>query len=68
MTSELLGTGFFAPRYFAGLLVGCLRGEKDKEKLLSPYYSPFPDDPDYWQREENQLVYFNELFLCVCAP
>ncbi|XP_065831493.1 ADP-ribosylarginine hydrolase Tri1-like [Oscarella lobularis] len=45
-----------ACRYFAGLLVGCLRGEKDKEKLLSPYYSPFPDDPDYWQREENQLV------------
>eukprot|EP00118_Oscarella_pearsei_P028509 m.2319 g.2319 ORF g.2319 m.2319 type:complete len:443 (+) comp8574_c0_seq2:79-1407(+) len=44
-----------ACRYFGGLLVGCLQGET-KEALTSPYYSPFPDDPEFWERPENALV------------
>jgi ADP-ribosylglycohydrolase len=35
-----------ACRYFAGLLIGALRGEP-KEALLSPFYSPIPG---YWDR------------------
>jgi ADP-ribosyl-[dinitrogen reductase] hydrolase len=40
-----------ACRYFAGLLVGALRG-KPKPELLSPYFYP-GDDPDFWN--ENGL-------------
>jgi ADP-ribosyl-[dinitrogen reductase] hydrolase len=35
-----------ACRYFAGLLVGALRG-KPKSELLSPYFSP-TDEPGFW--------------------
>lgn len=37
-------------RYFAGLLLGCLKGAS-KEELLSPRYSPVPN-----HYEENPLV------------
>src|SRR5260370_9303841 len=40
-----------ACRYFAGLLVGALRG-KPKEELLSPYFNP-TDEPNFWS--ENRL-------------
>jgi ADP-ribosyl-[dinitrogen reductase] hydrolase len=40
-----------ACRYFAGLLVGALRG-KPKSELLSPYFYP-GDHPDFWK--ENSL-------------
>jgi ADP-ribosyl-[dinitrogen reductase] hydrolase len=35
-------------RYFAGLIVGALRG-RQKSELLSPYFSP-GYEPDYWQK------------------
>jgi ADP-ribosylglycohydrolase len=40
-----------ACRYFAGLVVGALRG-KPKSELLSPYFYP-GDEPDFWN--ENDL-------------
>jgi ADP-ribosyl-[dinitrogen reductase] hydrolase len=40
-----------ACRYFAGLLVGALRG-KPKSELLSAYFNP-TDEPDFWN--ENSL-------------
>jgi ADP-ribosyl-[dinitrogen reductase] hydrolase len=40
-----------ACRYFAGLLVGALRG-KPKSELLSPYFNP-TDEPSFWN--ENSL-------------
>ena len=40
-----------ACRYFAGLLVGALRG-KSKSELLSPYFNP-TDEPNFWS--ENSL-------------
>jgi ADP-ribosyl-[dinitrogen reductase] hydrolase len=40
-----------ACRYFAGLLVGALRG-KPKPELLSPYFNP-TDEPNFWN--ENAL-------------
>jgi ADP-ribosyl-[dinitrogen reductase] hydrolase len=40
-------TAVDACRYFAGLIVGALRG-RTKSELLSPYFFPC-DKPDYWQ-------------------